>query len=158
MYSDVPANVEMVLPYWPYTKYMFWTWRPAGEPSSVRFRWSCSFSAGPRSVSHCLFWPLHGWNASNLTEINLTLKRWLMMDIHSSFQRTFYYTQNAFDTLRRNAFCMVFHARWIFLTTSLRIPPACDSGGIRRWVVRNPSHMENHTKCIFSHILHFKAR
>ena len=45
-------------------------------------------------------------------------------------------------------FCMVFHVRWIFLTTSLRIPPELrsDEGGIRRRVVRNPSHMENHTK------------
>ena len=52
---------------------------------------------------------------------------------------------------------MVFHVRWIFLTTSLRIPPESlrDEGGIRRRVVRNPSHMENHTKCIFSHTLHF---
>ena len=59
----------------------------------------------------------------------------------------------------RYAFCMVFHVRWIFLTTSLRIPPESlsDEGGIRRRVVRNPSHMENHTKCIFSHTLHFKA-
>ena len=50
------------------------------------------------------------------------------------------------------AFCMIFHVRWIFLTTSLRIPPdsRSDEGGIRRRVVRNPSHMENHTKCIFS--------
>ena len=57
------------------------------------------------------------------------------------------------------AFCMVFHVRWIFLTTSLRIPPESrsDEGGIRRRVVRNPSHMENHTKCIFSHTLHFNA-
>ena len=57
------------------------------------------------------------------------------------------------------AFGMVFHVRWIFLTTSLRIPPESrsDEGGIRRRVVRNPSHMENHTKCIFSHTLHFKA-
>ena len=49
------------------------------------------------------------------------------------------------------AFCMVLHVRWMFLTTSLRIPP--ESVGIRRrvTVVRNPSHMENHTKCIFSH-------
>ena len=40
---------------------------------------------------------------------------------------------------------------WVatFLTTSLRI---------RRRVVRNPSHMENQTKCIFSHTLHFKSR
>ena len=32
------------------------------------------------------------------------------------------------------------------LTTSLRIPSrvACDEGGIRRRVVRNPSHMEPH--------------
>ena len=29
--------------------------------------------------------------------------------------------------------------------------------GIRRRVVRNPYHMENHTKCIFSHILHSKT-
>ena len=37
------------------------------------------------------------------------------------------------------AFCMVFHVRWIFLTTSLRIPPESrsDEGGIRRRVVRN---------------------
>ena len=35
---------------------------------------------------------------------------------------------------------------------------ACDEGEIRRQVVRNPSHMENHTKCIFSHTLHFKSR
>ena len=28
-------------------------------------------------------------------------------------------------------------------------------GGIRGRVVRNPSRMENHTKCIFSHTLHF---
>ena len=34
---------------------------------------------------------------------------------------------------------------------------ACDDRGILRRVVRNPSHMENHTKCIFSHILHFKV-
>ena len=41
----------------------------------------------------------------------------------------------------------------------VRIPPESrsDEGGIRRRVVRNPSHMENHTKCIFSHTLHFKA-
>ena len=52
-----------------------------------------------------------------------------------------------------------FPVRWIFLTTSLRIPPESrsDEGGIRRRVVRNPSHMENHTKCIFSHTLHFNA-
>ena len=51
------------------------------------------------------------------------------------------------------AFCMVFHVRWIFLTTSLQIPPESrsDEGGIRRRVVRN------HTKCIFSHTLHFNA-
>ena len=30
---------------------------------------------------------------------------------------------------------------------------ACDEGGILRRVVRNPSHMENHTKYIFSHTL-----
>ena len=30
-----------------------------------------------------------------------------------------------------------------------------DEGGIRRRVVRNPSHMENNTKCIFSHTLDF---
>ena len=35
---------------------------------------------------------------------------------------------------------------------------ACDEDGIWRPVVRNPSHMKNHTKCIFSHTLHFKAR
>ena len=35
---------------------------------------------------------------------------------------------------------------------------AYNEGGIRRQVVRNPSHMGNHTKCIFSHTLHFKAR
>ena len=34
------------------------------------------------------------------------------------------------------AFCMVFHVRWIFLTTSLR-------RRVVRRVVRNPSHMEN---------------
>ena len=28
---------------------------------------------------------------------------------------------------------------------------------IRRGVVRNPSRMENHAKCIFSHTLHFNA-
>ena len=68
---------------------------------------------------------------------------------------------NAIKLLQKSryAFCMVFHARWIFLTTSLRIPPESrsDEGGIRRRVVRNPSHMENHAKCIFSHTLHFKA-
>ena len=53
--------------------------------------------------------------------------------------------------------CTVFHVKWIFLTTNLRIPPRVDEGGIRRRVVRNPSRMENHTKCIFSHNLHFKA-
>ena len=26
--------------------------------------------------------------------------------------------------MRENAFCMVFHVRWMFLTTSLRIPPS----------------------------------
>ena len=59
--------------------------------------------------------------------------------------------------LRGYAFCMVFHVKWIFLTTSLRISPESrsDEGGIRRRVVRNPSHMENHIKCIFSHTLHF---
>ena len=59
---------------------------------------------------------------------------------------------------RGYAFCMVFHVRWIFLTTSLPIPPESrsDEGGIRRRVVRNPSHMENHTKCIFSHTLHLR--
>ena len=35
---------------------------------------------------------------------------------------------------------------------------ACDESGIRREVVRNPSHMENHTKCIFSHTLHIYHR
>ena len=37
-----------------------------------------------------------------------------------------------------------------------RVP--CDEGGILRQVVRIPSRMENHTKCIFLHILPFKAR
>ena len=41
------------------------------------------------------------------------------------------------------AFCMVIHVRWIFLTTSGHESPnhtrvACDEGGIRRRVVRNP--------------------
>ena len=55
--------------------------------------------------------------------------------------------------VRSYAFCMVFHARWIFLTTSLPNPTqvTCDEGGIRRRVVRNPSRMENYTKFIFSH-------
>ena len=41
--------------------------------------------------------------------------------------------------LGRYAFCMVFHVRWIFLTTSLRIPPESrsDDGGIRRRLVRH---------------------
>ena len=45
---------------------------------------------------------------------------------------------------RRYAFCMVFHVRWIFLTTSLRILPESrsDEGGIQRQVVRNTSNME----------------
>ena len=53
------------------------------------------------------------------------------------------------------AFCMVFHVRWIFLTTSLRIPPESrsDEGGIRRRVVRNPSHMET-IQNAFSRILY----
>ena len=47
--------------------------------------------------------------------------------------------------MRWYAFCMVFHERRIFLTTSLRIPPESrsDEGGIRRRV--------------FSHTLHCKA-
>ena len=45
--------------------------------------------------------------------------------------------------------CMIIlDARLIFIKRSLLIPPsACDVGGIRRRVVRNPSRMENHTKC-----------
>ena len=35
-------------------------------------------------------------------------------------------------------------------------PPVSKSLSRKR-VVRNPSHMEYHTKCIFSHTLHFKA-
>ena len=31
---------------------------------------------------------------------------------------------------------------------------ACDEGGVQRRVVRNPSHIEYHTKCIFCHIFH----
>ena len=40
------------------------------------------------------------------------------------------------------AFCMIFHARWIFLTTTLRIPPKSrsDESGIRRgWVTGEKS-------------------
>ena len=33
------------------------------------------------------------------------------------------FSQKVIDNLSRYAFCMVFHVRWIFLTTSLRIPP-----------------------------------
>ena len=33
----------------------------------------------------------------------------------------------------------------------------CDEGRNRRQVVRNPSHMEYHIKCILSYTLHFKA-
>ena len=32
-----------------------------------------------------------------------------------------------------------------------------DESGIRRRVVRIPSHMENHIKCILLHTVHFKA-
>ena len=35
---------------------------------------------------------------------------------------------------------------------------SCNEGGILRQLVRNTSHMENLTKCICSHTLHFKAR
>ena len=48
------------------------------------------------------------------------------------------------------AFCMDFSP------LVSEIPP---SGGIRRpdRGEKNPSHMENHTKCIFSHTLHFST-
>ena len=35
---------------------------------------------------------------------------------------------------------------------------ACDEGGIRRQVVRNPSRMENHTKCISYKLRYFNSR
>ena len=37
--------------------------------------------------------------------------------------------------------------------TSQRV--VCDEGGIRRQVVRNPSHMKNHKKCIFLTYIYF---
>ena len=61
--------------------------------------------------------------------------------------------------LRRYACCMVFHVRWIFAHHESLNPArvAYDEDGILRQVVRNPSHMENNPKCIFSHTSHFKA-
>ena len=41
-------------------------------------------------------------------------------------------------------YCMDFHVRWIFLTH--RSPSPTESLVIRRWVVRNPFHMENHIR------------
>ena len=38
-------------------QYMVWTWWSAGQ-SSVRFRWSCTFSVGQGPPDHWLFWPL----------------------------------------------------------------------------------------------------
>ena len=64
--------------------------------------------------------------------------------------------------LSRYAFCMVFHVRWIFLTTSLRIPPESrsDEGGIRRRVVRKIHLTWKTIQNAFSRILytlrHFK--
>ena len=44
------------------------------------------------------------------------------------------------------------HVVWFSMWDGFFSPRvASDSGGIRRRVVRNPSHMENHTKYIFSH-------
>ena len=52
-----------------------------------------------------------------------------------------------------NAFCMVFHVRWIFLTTSLQIPlkwlvTSITRFGAKLW--EYPYDIENHTKLIFS--------
>ena len=41
-------------------QYMVWTWlaRWSAGQSSVRFRWSCTFSVGQGPPDHWLFWPL----------------------------------------------------------------------------------------------------
>ena len=57
--------------------------------------------------------------------------------------------------MRENAFCMVFHVRWISHHSSpnptlvaTRLGRDLESRG-----EKNPSHMENHTKCISSYII-----
>ena len=47
--------------------------------------------------------------------------------------------------MRENAFCIVFHARWI----SQHLSPNGCSETVGE---KNPSHMENNTKCIFSKV------
>ena len=61
--------------------------------------------------------------------------------------------------VRGYAFSVGFHVRFDFSRHKSLNPTwiACDEGGIRRRVVRNSSRMENHTKCIFPHTLHFKS-
>ena len=57
--------------------------------------------------------------------------------------------------MRENAFCMVFHVRWISHHSSpnptlvaTRLGRDSETRG-----EKNPSHMENHTKCISSRLL-----
>ena len=58
--------------------------------------------------------------------------------------------------MRENAFCMVFHVRWISHHSS---PNLRDSGGDSETRgEKNPSHMENHTKCISCHKDYYSTR
>ena len=74
-------------------------------------------------------------NTSHMVFMIFNFFVWSMRSMH----RGIYLTYCMVFHVRWYAFCMVFHVMW-------------DDR-----VVRNPAHMENHTKCIFSHILHFKA-
>ena len=51
---------------------------------------------------------------------------------------------------------MVFHLRWIFLTTNLWIPPD-DEGGIRRLMVRNPSCGKPYKMHFLTYFTHFAS-
>ena len=60
--------------------------------------------------------------------------------------------------MRENAFCMVFHVRWISHHSSpnptlvaTRLGRDLETRG-----EKNPSHMENHTKCISCHLITFQ--
>ena len=62
--------------------------------------------------------------------------------------------------MRENAFCMVFHVRWISHHSSSNPTLVATRLG-RDWETRgekNPSHMENHTKCISSRTYHRMCR